>query len=68
MAKWHFDFQANSIKHRVVLSIPRSEREVRSHRRYRINEFQYQWAILEYQRLTHNARLDLVYVLVCSGQ
>ena len=22
-AKWHFDFQANSIKHRRVLSIPR---------------------------------------------
>ncbi|MFL7022681.1 hypothetical protein [Vibrio cyclitrophicus] len=27
-AKWHFDFQANSIKHRRVLSIPRLGREV----------------------------------------
>jgi hypothetical protein len=56
-AKWHFDFQANSIKHRRVLSIPRLGREVRNHRRYQINESQYQWAIVEYQRLTHNAGL-----------
>ena len=56
-AKWHFDFQANTIKHRRVLSIPRLGREVRSHRRYQIHESQYQWAILEYQRLTHNAGL-----------
>ncbi|MEZ8051036.1 transposase [Vibrio sp. 1F169] len=27
-AKWHFDIQANSIKHRRVLSIPRLGREV----------------------------------------
>lgn len=56
-AKWHFDFQANSIKHRRVLSIPRLGREVRSHQRYQINESQYQWAMFEYQRLTHNAGL-----------
>lgn len=56
-AKWHFDFQANSIKHRRVLSIPRLGREVRCHRRYQINESQYQWAMFEYQRLTHNAGL-----------
>ncbi|RJG35875.1 transposase, partial [Motilimonas pumila] len=56
-AKWHFDFQANTIKHRRVLSLPRLGREARSHRRYQIHESQYQWAILEYQRLTHNAGL-----------
>ncbi|PHX06232.1 IS4 family transposase [Vibrio splendidus] len=56
-AKWHFDFQANSIKHRRVLSIPRLGREVRNHRRYQINESQYQWGMFEYQRLTHNAGL-----------
>ncbi|MEZ8107077.1 transposase [Vibrio cortegadensis] len=31
-AKWYFDFQANSIKHRRALSIPRLRREVRNHR------------------------------------
>ncbi|MGF1723154.1 IS4 family transposase [Photobacterium nomapromontoriensis] len=56
-AKWHFDFQANSIKHRRVLSIPRLGREVRVHRRYQINDSQYQWAMLEYQRLTHTEGL-----------
>lgn len=56
-AKWHFDFQANSIKHRRVLSIPRLGREVRNHRRYQINDSQYQWGMFEYQRLTHNAGL-----------
>lgn len=59
-SKWHFDFQANSIKHRRVLSIPRLGREVRDHRRYNINESQYEWAILEYQRLTHNAGLGKI--------
>ncbi|WP_017005973.1 transposase, partial [Enterovibrio norvegicus] len=48
-AKWQYDFQANTIKHRRVLSIPRLGREVRKHRRYCINEQQYQWAMLEYQ-------------------
>ncbi|EOD5330340.1 IS4 family transposase, partial [Vibrio parahaemolyticus] len=52
-AKWHYDFQANTIKHRRVLSIPRLGKEVRSHRRYRIQEPQYHWAMVEYQRLTH---------------
>jgi hypothetical protein len=52
-AKWQRDFQANTIKHLRVLSIPRLGREVRRHRRYRINEQQYRWAIVEYQRLTH---------------
>jgi hypothetical protein len=56
-AKWHLDFQANTIKHRRVLSIPRLGREVRNHRRYRISESQYLWAIMEYQRLTHTAGL-----------
>ncbi len=37
-AKWHYDFQANTIKPRRVLSIPRLGKEVRSHRRYRIQE------------------------------
>ncbi|MEZ8144697.1 transposase, partial [Enterovibrio sp. FF113] len=50
-------FQANTIKHRRVLSIPRLGREVRKHRRYCINEQQYQWAMLEYQRLTHSSGL-----------
>lgn len=59
-SKWHFDFQANSIKHRRVLSIPRLGREVRKHRRYQINGSQYQWAILEYQRLIHNAELGKI--------
>ncbi|MEZ9431590.1 transposase, partial [Vibrio splendidus] len=59
-AKWHFDFQANSIKHRRVLSIPRLGREVRNHRRYQINESQYQWGMFEYQRLTHNAGLGKI--------
>ena len=54
-AKWHFDFQTNSIKHRQVLSIPRLGREVRNHRRYQINQSQYQWRMSEYQRLTHNS-------------
>ncbi|MCC4800878.1 transposase, partial [Enterovibrio norvegicus] len=56
-AKWQYDFQANTIKHRRVLSIPRLGREVRNHRRYCINEQQYQWAMLEYQRLTHSSGL-----------
>lgn len=55
--KWHFEFQANSIKHRRVLSIPRLGREVRSHRRYHISDTQYRWAILEYRRLTHTVGL-----------
>lgn len=57
-AKWQYDFQANTIKHRRVLSIPRLGREVRNHRRYCINEQQYQWAMLEYQRLTHSSGLS----------
>ena len=56
-AKWHYHFQANTIKHRRVLSIPRLGREVRKHRRYRIRSQQYQWAIEEYQRLTHYSGL-----------
>jgi hypothetical protein len=56
-AKWHFDFQANTIRHRRVLSIPRLGREVRNHRRYHITESQYRWALLEYQRLTHTSGL-----------
>ncbi|MBT0144201.1 transposase, partial [Vibrio campbellii] len=56
-AKWHYDFQANTIKHRRVLSIPRLGKEVRSHRRYRIKESQYHWAMVEYQRLTHTCGL-----------
>ncbi|SKA66249.1 hypothetical protein SAMN02745132_04089, partial [Enterovibrio nigricans DSM 22720] len=56
-AKWQYDFQANTIKHRRVLSIPRLGREVRNHRRYCINEKQYQWAMLEYQKLTHSSGL-----------
>ncbi|WP_281544251.1 IS4 family transposase [Grimontia sp. SpTr1] len=56
-AKWHFHFQANTIKHRRVLSIPRLGQEVRNHRRYDINEQQYHWAILEYQTLAHSAGL-----------
>ncbi|CAK2691645.1 transposase [Vibrio crassostreae] len=39
-AKWHFDFQANSIKHRRVLSIPRLGREVRNHRRFPMNKYE----------------------------
>ncbi|CZF87053.1 IS4 family transposase [Grimontia marina] len=56
-AKWHFHFQANTIKHRRVLSIPRLGKEVRNHRRYDINEQQYHWAMLEYQTLAHSAGL-----------
>lgn len=56
-AKWHYDFQANTIKHRRVLSIPRLGREVRSHRRYKISDAQYRWAMVEYQRLTHTCGL-----------
>lgn len=56
-AKWHYDFQANTIKHRRVLSIPRLGKEVRCHRRYRIQESQYHWAMVEYQRLTHTCGL-----------
>ncbi len=56
-SKWHYDFQANTIKHRRVLSIPRLGREVRNHRRYQISEQQYRWAMLEYQRLTHYSGL-----------
>lgn len=58
-AKWQYDFQANTIKHRRVLSIPRLGKEVRCHRRYRIKDFQYHWAMLEYQRLTHSCGLIL---------
>ncbi|SON52225.1 transposase (fragment) [Vibrio tapetis subsp. tapetis] len=56
-AKWHFDFQANSIKHRRVLSVPRLGREDRNHRQYKINESQDQWGMFEYERLTHNSGL-----------
>ncbi|OOF09750.1 transposase [Salinivibrio sp. PR5] len=56
-AGWHYHFQANTIKHRRVLSIPRLGREVRNHRRYLIKLTQYQWAIREYQRLTHTMGL-----------
>ncbi|USD68289.1 IS4 family transposase [Vibrio sp. SCSIO 43136] len=52
-ANWQKDFQANTIRNRRVLSIPRLGREVRSHKRYHIREQQYRWAIVEYQRLTH---------------
>nr|WP_254877709.1 hypothetical protein [Salinivibrio sp. EAGSL] len=44
-AGWHYHFQANTIKHRRVLSIPRLGREVRNHRRYLIKLTQYQWVI-----------------------
>ncbi|WP_345739919.1 MULTISPECIES: transposase [Vibrio harveyi group] len=56
-ANWHYDFQAKTIKHRRVLSIPRLGKEVRCHRRYRIQESQYHWAMVEYQRLTHTCGL-----------
>ncbi|MDD1784450.1 IS4 family transposase [Enterovibrio sp. ZSDZ35] len=56
-AKWQYDFQANTIKHRRVLSIPRLGREVRKRQRYVITEQQYQWAMLEYQRLAHYSGL-----------
>jgi hypothetical protein len=59
-ANWHHHFQANTIKHRRVFSIPRLGREVRAHRRYKINDVQYRWAMLEYQRLTHNTGLGKI--------
>ncbi len=42
---------------RRVLSISRLGKEVRCHRRYRIQESQYHWAMVEYQRLTHTCGL-----------
>jgi len=56
-AKWHYAFQPNSIKHRRVLSIARLGKEVVCHRRYPIQESQYQWPMVEYQRLTHTCGL-----------
>lgn len=56
-AKWQYDFQANTIKHRRVLSIPRLGREVRKRQRYVISEQQYRWAMREYQQLTHYSGL-----------
>lgn len=56
-AQWQYDFQANTIKHRRVLSVPRLGREVRKRQRYIISEQQYRWAILEYQQLTHYSGL-----------
>ncbi len=53
-----FNRQSSNAAVRVV-SIPHLGREVRDHRRYQINESQYQWGIFEFQRLTHNSGLEV---------
>ncbi|OOF12508.1 hypothetical protein BZG82_00870 [Salinivibrio sp. PR5] len=57
-AGWHYHFKTNTIKHRRVFSIRRLGSEVRNYRRYLIKLTKYQWAIREYQRLTHTMELS----------
>jgi len=52
---WQRHFQANTIRHRAVLSSVRLGKEIRKRPHYRITEQMLYWARLELMRLAHHA-------------
>jgi hypothetical protein len=52
---WKKAFQANSIKHRAVLSVVRLGKEVRRRPKYTLKASIIYWALNEYIKLVHNA-------------
>ncbi|MCE2596725.1 hypothetical protein K6Y31_18230 [Motilimonas cestriensis] len=54
---WQYQFQANTIKTRHVLSITRLAKEVLRRRGHRISSADIQWAICEYIRVIHQTAM-----------
>ncbi len=52
-AGWQRKFQANTLSHRLVLSVVRLGKEVRKRSNYPIPEQRLLWALQEYSRLVH---------------
>lgn len=52
---WQKDFQANSIKHRAVLSVVRLGKEVRRRPKYTLKASLIYWTLNEYIKLVHTA-------------
>lgn len=57
-ADWQRHFQANTIRHRAVLSSVRLGKEIRRRPNYRITEQMLYWARLELMRLAHSAGIS----------
>ncbi|MBT1065492.1 IS4 family transposase [Bowmanella sp. Y26] len=51
---WQRKFQANTVSHRLVLSVVRLGKEVRKRANYPIPEQRLHWALQEYSRLVHS--------------
>ena len=54
---WQRHFQANTIRHRPVLSVVRLGKEVRKRKNYKITEQHLHWAMIEYIKKIHCARM-----------
>ena len=52
---WQRHFQANTIRHRAVLSVVRLGKEIRRRTNFRITEQMLHWARLEFMRIAHAA-------------
>ncbi len=52
---WQRHFQANTIRHRAVLSVVRLGKEIRRRTNFRITEQMLHWTRLEFMRMAHAA-------------